>query len=166
MPFSSVEYSILQDLVILGKLAGTIVADGDHLIRELPVVGEDIDVLVKQEDETWLHKPVIIYTPHGPVESSPMSFEGDADRIYTEEICCVFGREGNFESHMQEAQTVHEQILRIMEKDPLTGQFRTSLPNVTSMRSIEIVTAPNFDRSKLNNNYAYLSVVVRLRSVE
>lgn len=153
MAFSAVEYSILQDLVTIGQGAGTGVALDKHVIRELPKVSENIDLL-----------PCVIYTPHGPVQSDAMAFEGCSGRVYTEEVCLIDYRDGDAATDQQKTQTWHEQLLRAIEIN--NGQFRTTLPNTPTVWSVEIETAPNFDRSKLNENYAYLSVVVRLRSAE
>ena len=156
MPFSSVEYAILQDLVLLGQAAGlTGVSNSNHLIRELPKIGETVNTL-----------PSVFYCPHASIQSDPMSFEGDAGRIYTEGVYLVDGREGDNATYQSQAQTWHEQLLRYIEKDPATGQFRTTLANVASVWSIEIVEAGEFDKSKLESNYACLPIVVRVRSVE
>lgn len=158
MAFSGIEYAVLGDLKTIGQAAVSTsdVAAASHKIRELPKVGEVLDTL-----------PCIIYCPHTALRSSAMGFEsGSVLREYVEEVVVVFGREGDFASDQQQAMKVHEQLMRAFEVDPNTSTFRTTLPNVPTVWSVEIESAPNFDRSKLNDNYAYLSVVVRLKSAE
>ena len=154
MVTGSVGYSILQDLRQIGQAAVTAIPSEDHKIRELPKVGEDLDRV-----------PCVLYTPNGPVQSDAMAFDAASLRIYTIEVSIVAGREGDFGSLQKDTQAWHESLLRAIERTSDTD-FRTSLPNTPTVWSVEIESAPEFDRTKLNDNYAYLSIVVRLRSSE
>lgn len=152
--FSSVGYQALQDLRTIGVASLPQVDPRDHKIRELPKIGESLDYV-----------PSVLYTPHGPTQSDAAAFDGTSGRIYSFEVCIVAGREGDFGSDQKSTQTLHEQLIRGIERTS-DEDFRTELPNCPTVWSVEIDSAPTFDRSKLNDNYAYLSVLVRVRSME
>lgn len=154
MAFSSIGYKILEDLRAIGAAAVPQVTGADHKIRELPKIGESLDYV-----------PSVLYTPYSAVQSEAAAMDASSSRTYLVEACIVAGREGDFGSNQRDTQTWHEQLLRGIERTS-DEDFRTELPSCPTVWSVEIESAPVFDRSKLNENYAYLSVVVRVRSME
>ena len=157
MSVPSIEYAILQSLLQIGQAA---VPEATHNIRELPKVTDTIDFPL----------PCVIYTPQRATTSDPASFEGDALRTYFEEVVIVDGREGDASFNMQQALAWKESIRIAIEKVDLGDgdglQFRVTLPDVPQVWSVEVAEAGNFDRSKLNSNYAYLPIQVTLKTME
>lgn len=122
-------------------------------IRELPKVGESLDTV-----------PCILIAPFGKNRSDPLGTEGPSGRIYAREICLIDGHEGDYATDKPARELWMQQAINAIEKNG--SDHRVSLPSASSVWSVEIDEAPTFDRSKLNQNYAYFGVVVIIRSSE
>lgn len=146
--------AIDQDLKdILQALSFSGIDSANVKIRELPKVGEVIDVV-----------PCVVIGPYGKDKSEPMGTEGSSGRVHAREVCLIDGHEGDFASDKPKRELWLQQAMNGIEK--VGDEFRTSLPSVPKAWSVEIDGAATFDRAKLNQNYAYQSIVVLVRTVE
>lgn len=155
MASTSVWFGILDGLRTLVRAASLADIPEERVkVRMLPKVGEVLDPL-----------PCVLLVPQGSAKSAPLDFEGNAGREYRVEICLVDGIEGDFATNQEKYQTWLEQVVNKVEKQD-DGMWRCDLADVPSVWGIEIDQAPTFDRSKLDENYSYQSVVVTVKSHE
>lgn len=139
--------SILQGVIFSGM-------DSDDVgkIRELPKVGETLDVL-----------PCLLIVPKAN-KSDPLGTEGSAGRVYVREIWIIDGHEGDFATDKPKRELWLEQAVNAIERSGTN--FRTTLPSVSSVWDIQIGQIPTLDRAKLNQNYAYEGAEVSIFSSE
>jgi hypothetical protein len=120
-------------------------------VRMLPKVGENLDTL-----------PCILISPYGNIDWFPLSFEGDVNRTYYVEVSLVAANNFDFASNQEQYEGWLEQAGRLVTP-PNLDATTPSLPNVWR---IEMVSNPTFDRGRLNQTYAYQSVLVKFDSQE
>jgi hypothetical protein len=155
MADTSIGYAIqeaLRKLMVAANLPG--IAEADIAVRAMPKVGESIDRL-----------PCLRIAPYGDDDSVPLSFEGCVDRIYSIEITLIDAIEADLQSGQNQYQGWKEKALKKIEKDN-DGFLRDQLDDVPSVWDLDIIAAPNFDRSKLAANYAYQGILVEVHSRE
>jgi len=152
-----VEDLIQADLAVILKaltLTGIAVADIGK-IREMPKAAETLDVV-----------PCVLICPRASPAPQGLSFEGSAGIAYVEEIIVVAGREGDFSTDQAPTQTWYRQCYNAVERNA-DGSWRVMMMTVPSVYDIRVSdTLAGFERSKLKENYAYLSFFVTVRSSE
>jgi hypothetical protein len=152
----SVETAIQNDLAAILKalhLADMAAANVGR-IREAPKVGERIDQL-----------PCVLICPRGQKPPEGLSFEGAIGIGYVEEVIVIDGREGDLATDQPKTQLWKEQCVSAVAKSSPTS-WRTTLPNVPTVYDLRVGDIEGYDRTKLDDNYAYLSFFVTVRSSE
>ena len=149
----------LQAIVIAAQLQG--IADANVKVRVMPKVGETLDVT-----------PCVMICPAGslrPNKTTPFGFEGAVTNDYFEEIIIVKGFSGNYATNGDNAQVQywHEQVVKAVQFQTGTGDFRTTLPSAPTVYYLNVDSAPSFDRDLLNTGkYIYMVVEVQIKSSE
>lgn len=152
---SSIETGIqtaLQAIIQGIGLAG--IPNTQVRVRETPKVNEVLDKV-----------PCVLICPRGPNKSSGAGFEGPVQRAYIDEVIVIDGREGDNSTDTPTTQLWHEQCVNAVER-LASGQYRTGLAGVPTVFDIRVGDIPTFDRTKLSENYAYLSFFVTVSSSE
>lgn len=145
---------IIEDIGLAG------VDDSNIKILELPKINEVLDAL----------PCVLICSRRKTTEA--IGFEGRVERVYVEEILFIDGREGDEVTEQDKVQRWHEQGIEAVEREqsPVETsqyhQFRTTLPGVPTVYSVEVGDVETIDRTKLSDNYAVLGFFVTVKSTD
>lgn len=115
----------------------------------LPKVGENLDNL-----------PCIIIAPYGKTSWEPASFENSNNFTYYVEATIVVENRGDYRSKQQQYADWGDLVGGLISPTNFDGL------ECPSVWSIDLVNSPNFDRSKLNQQYVYLSSVGKYTSQE
>jgi len=148
------EAGILRDI---RDLAATVsfggLNDTDVKVRDLPKVGEVLDqlpcVLVALQD----------------MDSEPLDMEGGANRRTRVEVCLVDAHDGDFANDVASRLAWRKRVVNVLEFTG-GGEWRLTLPSVPSVWSVRPARIAGMDRSKLNDGYAYFSIVFEVWSQE
>ena len=92
-----------------------------------------------------------------------MDFEGQISKAFEVEVVVVAGSEGDDATDEDQQCDWIELIQDALVFDDAANDWRTTLPNVPKAWKIELDDEPMvFDRAKLNANYAYMGVKLRV----
>ncbi len=149
----------LQAIIQAAQLSG--IPNASVKVRVMPKIGETLDTV-----------PAVLICPAGslrPNKTEPFGFEGAVSNEYNEVIIIVKGFSGNYATTGDNAavQGWHEQVVRAVQFNATTGDFRVTLPNAPTVYWLNVDSAPSFDRDLLNTGkYVYLAVEVKIKSSE
>jgi hypothetical protein len=154
---AAIETLIQNDFATILKAIGLSGMDAANVgkIREQPKVDEVIDGL-----------PTVLICQRGAPPPDGLSFEGTVGRVYVEEVIIIGPREGDAITDQDATLFWYQQCLAAIQ-NVTDGSWRSTLPIATTVYDIRVSTSlPGFERSKLSDNYAYLSFFVTVRSAE
>ncbi len=152
-------YAIYQTIqtdiqTLLRSLSLTDLDPADIKVRSMPKVAETLD-----------RTPCIIVAPYGSVRNEPLDFEGNRTKTYQVEIAVVAKSFGDYQTNQPKYLGWIEQIDEVLTFE-IPGTIRQTLPSLPNVYGITIEEEPTFDRTKLNQQYAYQSLLLSVESQE